>query len=72
MKPLSDVREAIATIDDFRGRADEFELCLAESLHDPIGLNVALVTDRILAKGWEPASVERMNGWRIYRYKESS
>jgi hypothetical protein len=69
MNPITNVREAVAAIDAFDGPASEFRLCLAESLHDPVGVNIAIVTDRILAKGWEPAGVERRTGVRVYRYK---
>jgi len=69
MKPITTVIEAVAAIDTFNGPVGEFALCLAESLHDPVGVNIAIVTDRILSRGWEPASVERQAGARVYRYK---
>jgi hypothetical protein len=69
MRPISDVREAMALVDNFSGPPDAFVLCLAESLHDAIGVNIALIADRILAKGWEPNGVERFDRFRVYRYK---
>ena len=69
MDPIANVHEAIAAIDAFDGPASEFTLCLAESLHDPVGVNIAIVMDRILSKGWEPAGVERRGGARVYRYR---
>lgn len=59
----------MALIDAFSGPPHTFSLYLAESLHDPIGMNIALITDRILAKGWEPDTVEQFDGFRVYRYK---
>jgi len=69
MRPISELREAMALVDNFSGPPEGFVLCLAESLHDAIGANIALITDRILAKGWEPNGVERFDGFRVYRYK---
>lgn len=69
MKPIANVIEALAAIDAFDGLVGEFALCLAESIHDPVGINIAIVTERILSRGWEPASVERQAGARVYRYK---
>jgi hypothetical protein len=71
MNSVAELPAALALIDAFEGRAESFTLCLAESFHDPVGLNVAVATDRILAKGWEPMSVERVEGYRLYRYKEA-
>ena len=69
LRSIADVREAIALIDRYSGAPETFLLCLAESLHDAVGINIAMVTDRILAKGWEPSGIERFEGYRIYRYK---
>ena len=69
MEPIANVSEAVALVDAFAGDVSAFSLCLAESIHDPIGINIAIITDRILARSWEPAGVERHDGFRIYRYK---
>ncbi len=70
MKLIADVREAVKAIDDFNARMNDFALCLAESIHDPVGMNISnLITDRVLARGWEPAGVEWRAGARVYRYK---
>jgi len=39
------------------------------NLLDPVGLNMALVTDAILAREWEPNGYIEGDGCRIYRYK---
>lgn len=46
----------------------DFALSIDESLLDPAGLSMALVTDRILAKGWMPDGVEPRDGYRVFRY----
>ena len=52
------------------GKPEELELAISDELQDPIGMNMALITDRILAKGWEPDGFKQENGYRVYLYKE--
>jgi len=70
VKPITSVSEAVALVDAFAGEPSVFSLCLSELIHDPVGSNIAIITDRILARGWWPAGVERQEGFRIYRYKQ--
>ena len=70
MRPIETLSEAVAQVDAFAGDVSAFSLCLADSIYDPVGVNVAIITDRILARGWVPAGVERHQGFRICRYKE--
>ena len=70
MTPFSDVHEAIKYIDQFKGKPEELELAISDELQDAIGMNMALITDRILAKVWEPNSYKQENGYRLYYYKE--
>jgi len=72
MRPFRDVEEAIRYVLSFSGPADEFRLPIDDSLQDPIGLNMALIADKILARGWEPDGYEQKNGYRVYRYKEAA
>jgi len=37
-------------------------------LNDPLGMNMAILLDALLDKGWEPAGFEQQDGYRIYRY----
>lgn len=69
MPPVATVHEAIALIDAHRGRPEDFLLPVSESLLDPVGVSMALVTDRVLARGWEPNGYEQQPGYRVYRYK---
>ena len=41
----------------------------ADELLDPMGINMALITDAILAREWEPDGYTEANGCRIYKYK---
>jgi len=70
MKAFTDIEKALAFARAFRGRAEEFCLPIDDSLQDPIGANMTLVLDHLLARGWIPAGYEQMVGYRIYHYKE--
>lgn len=59
---------ALIDIDAFDGAPQDFALSIDESLLDPAGLSMALVTDSILAKGWMPDGVEPRDGYRVFRY----
>ena len=68
--PFSDVDEVLTYVDEFQGRPEELELAISDALQDPIGMNMALITDKILKKGWEPDGFEEKDGYRVYTYKE--
>lgn len=68
--PIASVEEGVRLVDSFEGKAEEFVLAVPDSLLDPIGLNMAIITDRILARGWQPAGFTQAEGYRIYRYEE--
>jgi hypothetical protein len=70
MNPFTKVDEATKCVDEFNGKPEELELAISDELQDPAGINMALITDRILAKGWEPNGIKQENGYRIYLYKE--
>lgn len=70
MTPFTNVDEATKYVDEFEGKPEELELAISDELQDPIGMNMALITDRILAKGWEPNGFKQEKGYRIYLYKE--
>lgn len=71
MQPIESMGEAISAVEDFTGKAEEFVLPISDKLHDSIGLNMALVTDRILARGWMPSGFEQCAGFRKYKYRTS-
>ena len=68
--PYRNIEEALEAIRQFDGPAGMFCLSLADSILDPSGANLAIVTDAILAKGWLPDGFEDRGGYRLYRYKE--
>ena len=70
MKPFKDVQEAVQYIEKFEGRASELKLEICESLLDPAGINMSIITDKVLEKGWEPNGFEEREGYRVYLYKE--
>jgi hypothetical protein len=71
MKPISSVGEAQRIIRSFQGRPEDFLLPIAETLLDPVGINMAMITDGILAREWEPDGYIQQKGYRIYKYKKA-
>lgn len=69
VQPFSSVDEAIAAVDALDSELDKFELAVADSLQDHLGVQMAQINDRALARGWEPLSFVQQNGFRRYRYK---
>ena len=69
MNPVKTVVEAIKIIDAFEGNPGEFNLAISDELQDPLGINMAIIVDSILAKGWELDGFEQQEGYRIYKYK---
>ena len=69
MRPIITIDEARRSIQDFSGPPEDFVLPISDQLLDPIGVNMAIITDAILDKGWEPNGFEQQEGFRIYRYK---
>jgi hypothetical protein len=69
MRPVADIDDAIALIVAHEGSAEEFALPISDNLLDPAGVNMAVITDRILERGWEPDGFLQKDGYRLYRYK---
>ena len=70
MKPIASVEEGVGLVNSFKGKAEEFILAVPDSMLDPVGFNMAIITDRILARGWQPAGLTQAEGYKIYRYEE--
>lgn len=68
-KAFVDLAAARSAIESFEGSPTEFELPIADELNDEIGMNMAILTDAILARGWMPDGFEQRDGYRIYKYK---
>ncbi|MEL7095729.1 MAG: hypothetical protein AAGK70_09840 [Pseudomonadota bacterium] len=71
MSVCKTVAEAVASIQSFDGQAEDFELLLCESFFDPVGVNISIVTDAILEKGWMPLKVEQRSGHRHFTYQNA-
>ena len=69
MKPATTIEEARRRIESFKGRPEEFQLASANELLDPVGVNMSIITDAILAREWEPDGYLEGSGCRIYKYK---
>ncbi len=70
MNGFSNIESAIQAINEFEGEASDFGLYMPDELQDPAGFNMAIITDTVLKKGWEPNGFEQFNGYRIYYYKD--
>jgi hypothetical protein len=68
--PFADVNPAVVAIKSYHGSAKDFTLPIADSLQDSVGISMAIITESILAKGWQPQGFEQKENFRIYRYKE--
>jgi hypothetical protein len=66
---VDSLQEAVRRITAFEGLAPDFQLTLSEQMLDPAGIHMAILTDHILARGWEPDGFSQGDGFRIYRYK---
>ena len=69
-KPITSLKEAIDAVEKYHGRAEDFRLAISDSVLDPVGANMAVLLDRILAKGFEPDGYDQMDGYRVYKYKD--
>ena len=61
--------EPVKSVDSFRGRPQDFQLPVPHALQDAMGMNMALITDRVLARGWLPDGFVEGADFRTYRYK---
>ena len=64
-----DVVDAVESVKRFEGRPEDFQLPISEEMLDPVGMNMAIVGDAVLSKGWTVDGYHQMDGFRIYRYK---
>lgn len=69
LSPCQSLEQALEAIRNFEGNPREFRLAVANTVLDPSGLNMAIVTDAILDRNWEPDGFEDKGDHRLYRYK---
>jgi hypothetical protein len=68
VKPIASAEEGMRLVDSFQGNPEDFQLAVPDALLDPAGLNMAIITDRVLARRWWPNGFEQRDRYRIYRY----
>jgi hypothetical protein len=71
MEPIADIDEALKTVKEYDGLPEEFQLPISDSINDSLGLNMAIITDAILKRGWLPNGFIHKEGFRIYLYEAS-
>lgn len=64
------MEEAVKRVESYKGAARDFQLPIADSMNDPSGLSMAIITDKILKKGFWPDGFEQKDGFRVYKYKD--
>lgn len=69
VRPFGTVEAAIGAIESLDRELRKFELAVADSLQDYLGVQMAQITDCALARGWEPVSFVQKDGFRLYRYE---
>ncbi|MDN6887131.1 hypothetical protein QMO14_26465 [Variovorax sp. CAN2819] len=69
VRPFTSVESAIAAVVSLDRELRKFELAVADSLQDYLGVQMAQITDCALARGWEPVSFMQRDGYRVYRYE---
>ena len=67
--PITTVDEAISYIESNFKNPEE-TLWIADSLNDNVGMNMAIIGDKLIKTGYMPNGFEQKNGYRIYKYKK--
>jgi len=71
MEPIENVDQALAMLEYFDGAASDFDLPLADTLQDKIGMNMTSIEERAAERRWEIAGFEQMPGYRIYHFVDA-
>jgi hypothetical protein len=67
--PLASWEEAKTYIGQYFTASIE-TLWISDSMHDPVGMTMAIIGDVILKAGYLPAGFEQKDGYRIYTYQK--
>ena len=51
------------------GPPEDFRLPISDEMNDPMGMNMAVLTDVALSRGWEPDGFDQEEGYRVYKYR---
>ena len=60
--PAKTLDKAIAVVRAYEGPAENFKLAIAESLLDEVGMNMAIIGDALIDKGFAPDGFEQQDG----------
>ena len=69
LKPLTTIENAQIFIKE-NFKSNEEILLISDELNDPVGINMAIITDEILGLGYNVNGFEQKAGYRIYKYKK--
>ena len=69
MKPFADIDSARLAVEKYSGAPEDFQLPISDELQDPMGITMAVITDTVLARGWDLDGFEQRDGYRVYKYK---
>jgi hypothetical protein len=70
VKPVTSIVEALGLVDSFDGKPEDLQLAIPEPLLDAVGINIAIITDHILRRGWRPDGFTQGPGYRLFRYRK--
>jgi hypothetical protein len=65
--PITDLADAQRRIQAHDGPPEAFTLPISTTLLDPVGVNMAIITDWILKRGWWPDGFIKQEGYRLFR-----
>jgi len=71
MNPFTKVDAARQAIEQYSGPPEDFLLPIADKINDSMGITMAVITDAVLAKGWDLDGFDQKDGYRIYKYKST-
>ena len=69
MNPCKDIDAARREIEQYSGSPEDFSLSVSDEIQDSMGITMAVITDAIIAKGWDLDGFEQHDGYRVYKYK---
>ena len=69
MNPFTDIDAARQAIEQYSGSPEDFLLPVSDEIQDAMGIAMAVITDAVLAKGWDVDGFDQKDGYRIYKYK---
>ena len=69
---FQDVQTTLLEIQSHAKGAAEFKLLVPDAMNDEAGMNMATITDGILAKNWLPDGFIQKDGYRVYEYMEAA